>query len=156
MAADEAISPTNFDCSGRAETHAGVVVAGCVSAGEQWERMKPDWNRTLEQEGVREIGGFRALHMKGLAASKRALEGWSEPFRKGNPFLRLLVVSKAGEVVDPVDGTHDGPPVVGAVWLRGSGIVPELFHGFQTDPIRRDLAITSNSPKQAPRGIFVS
>ncbi len=60
-----------FDCSGLAETHAGVAVAGCVSAGEQWERLEPEWNRILEQERVREIGGFKALHVQGLAASKR-------------------------------------------------------------------------------------
>lgn len=76
-------------------------------------------------------------------------------FRKGNPFLRLLLVSKTGEIVDAVDGTHDGPPVMGAVWLQGSGIVPKHSHGVQADLIRRDLAITSNSPKQAPRGRFV-
>lgn len=68
----------HFDCSGTAKTHHGVVVGGCVSSKEQWARMEPDWNEILEQEGVREINGYRALHMKDLAASKRAFEGWTE------------------------------------------------------------------------------
>jgi hypothetical protein len=42
-----------------------------------------------------------------------------------------------------------------AVAAADMGFVPEPFHGVQTDLIRRDLAITSNSPKQAPRGRFV-
>jgi hypothetical protein len=69
---------TYFDSSGRPENHPSVVVAGCVSSVAQWERLRPDWNRALEEEGVGLVDGYRALHMKDLAASRRAFAGWTE------------------------------------------------------------------------------
>jgi hypothetical protein len=66
-----------FDASGNPDEHASVVVAGCVASVDQWERMEPDWNRILEEEGVAETDGYRALHMRDLTASKRAFAGWT-------------------------------------------------------------------------------
>jgi hypothetical protein len=66
-----------FDSSGRPEDHDGVIVGGCLSSVEQWQRMAPDWNRILEEEGVGERNGYRALHMKDLTSGRRAFAGWT-------------------------------------------------------------------------------
>lgn len=79
---------TYFDASGRPEEHPGVVVAGCVSSVDQWERLDPDWNRILEEEHVREIEGYRALHLKDLAASRRGFRDWT-PKQKATLLTRL-------------------------------------------------------------------
>jgi hypothetical protein len=59
-----------------------AVVGGYVSSIDQWDRLEPDWNRILEEEGVLEIKGFRHLHMKDLVAGQRGFEGWTEARRK--------------------------------------------------------------------------
>jgi hypothetical protein len=87
MAANESYR-VYFDTSGRPEDHPGVVVAGCVSSSDQWDRLEPDWNRILLEEGVKEIDGYRALHMKDLGSSKRAFEGWT-PEQKARLLSRL-------------------------------------------------------------------
>src|SRR6266850_7373297 len=77
-----------FDMSGRPEDHAGVVVCGCISPSDQWDRLEPDWNRILQEEGVGETDGYRALHMKDLAASVRSFKGWT-PKQKARLLSRL-------------------------------------------------------------------
>src|SRR5688572_13226612 len=57
-------------------------MAGYVSSKDQWERLIPDWNRILLEEGVREVRGKRRLHMKELVASRGGFEGWDESRKK--------------------------------------------------------------------------
>ena len=65
-----------------------MVVGACFAPIEQWERLAPDWNRILKDEGVAERNGYRALHMKDLGAGRKAYEGWT-PDQRANLLGRL-------------------------------------------------------------------
>jgi hypothetical protein len=68
-----------FDSSSSDEI---VTVGGYLASIDAWERLEPDWNRILLEEGVKEHRGFRCLHMKDLASGRRWFEGWNEDQRR--------------------------------------------------------------------------
>lgn len=70
-----------FDSSGSHASSEMAVVAGYLAHIDQWERLEADWNEVLRQEGVKEIKGYRRLHMKELTSGTGGFEGWDNPRR---------------------------------------------------------------------------
>ena len=73
-----------------------VTVGGYVSTIDQWERLAPDWNAILEQQGVVETDGYRCLHMKDLTAGRRGFPNWTNEqskalFSRLEPLLNTRV-----------------------------------------------------------------
>jgi hypothetical protein len=71
-----------LDASGTHDGSKVVVVAGCISTKDQWDRLTPDWNHALLDEGVKAVKGVRRLHMKELTAGTGGFRGWTEPQRR--------------------------------------------------------------------------
>jgi hypothetical protein len=59
-----------------------VVAGGFLSDIDQWDRLEPDWNSILAQEGVADHRGARYLHMKDLVSARKCFVGWDESKRR--------------------------------------------------------------------------
>jgi hypothetical protein len=119
----------HLDASGTHDGSKVVVVGGCVSTKDQWERLIPDWNRILSEAGVGPVNGVRRLHMKELTAGTGGFDGWKEPQRR-------QLLTRGCELRDPTA-------------CSAAAKMYELGEGCQKDPERaQQLLSKAGQPGQ--------